>query len=54
MKNDIDMPWEERPEGCREVMWRYSMGSAILDKDDPSKVLYRTQPYLLVCRSQRW
>ena len=47
MKNDIDMPWEERPEGCREVMWRYSMGSAILDKDDPSKVLYRTQPYLL-------
>ena len=47
MNNNIDMPWEERPEGCREVMWRYSMGSAILDKDDPSKVLYRTQPYLL-------
>ena len=19
MKNNIDMPWEERPEGCREV-----------------------------------
>lgn len=27
--------------------FRYSMGSAILDLDDPSKVLYRTQPYLL-------
>lgn len=27
--------------------YRYSMGAAILDKDDPSKVLYRTQPYLL-------
>ena len=27
--------------------YRYSMGSAILDKDDPSKLLYRTQPYLL-------
>ena len=47
MNNNIDMPLEERPEGCREVMWRYSMGSAILDKDDPSRVLYRTQPYLL-------
>jgi beta-1,4-mannooligosaccharide/beta-1,4-mannosyl-N-acetylglucosamine phosphorylase len=27
--------------------YRYSMGSAILDRDDPSKVLYRTQPYLI-------
>lgn len=27
--------------------YRYSMGSAILDKDDPTKVLYRTAPYLL-------
>ena len=23
------------------------MGAALLDKNDPSKVLYRTQPYLL-------
>ena len=23
------------------------MGAALLDKDDPSKVLYRTRPYLL-------
>ena len=23
------------------------MGAALLDKDDPSKVLYRTKPYLL-------
>lgn len=27
--------------------YRYSMGSALLDLNDPSKVLYRTQPYLL-------
>lgn len=27
--------------------FRYSMGSAILDLEDPSRVLYRTQPYLL-------
>ena len=25
----------------------YSMGAAILDKDNPSKVLYRTRDYLL-------
>ncbi len=27
--------------------FRYSMGAAILDLENPSKVLYRTQPYLL-------
>lgn len=27
--------------------FRYSMGGAIVDKKDPSKVLYRSQPYLL-------
>lgn len=27
--------------------FRYSMGAALLDREDPSKVLYRTQPYLL-------
>ncbi len=27
--------------------FRYSMGAAILDLKDPSRVLYRTQPYLL-------
>lgn len=27
--------------------FRYSMGAAILDKEIPSKVLYRTKPYLL-------
>ncbi|PRZ01602.1 beta-1,4-mannooligosaccharide/beta-1,4-mannosyl-N-acetylglucosamine phosphorylase [Marinilabilia salmonicolor] len=27
--------------------FRYSMGAAILDSENPSKVLYRTQPYLL-------
>ena len=27
--------------------YRYSMGAAILDRNNPEKVLYRTQPYLL-------
>ena len=27
--------------------FRYSMGAALLDKDSPDKVLYRTQDYLL-------
>lgn len=27
--------------------YRYSMGAAILDREQPDKVLYRTQPYLL-------
>ncbi|HBK31893.1 MAG TPA: glycosidase, partial [Porphyromonadaceae bacterium] len=27
--------------------FRYSMGAAILDKDNPANVLYRTRPYLL-------
>ena len=27
--------------------FRYSMGAAILDKENPAKVLYRTRPYLL-------
>ena len=27
--------------------YRYSMGGALLDLNDPSRVLYRTQPYLL-------
>ena len=27
--------------------YRYSMGAAILDKEHPERVLYRTQPYLL-------
>jgi beta-1,4-mannooligosaccharide/beta-1,4-mannosyl-N-acetylglucosamine phosphorylase len=27
--------------------FRYSMGAALLDRDNPEKVLYRTKPYLL-------
>ncbi len=27
--------------------FRYSMGAAILDKEDPTKVLYRTRDYIL-------
>lgn len=32
--------------------YRYSMGAALLSLDDPSKVLYRTQPYLLAPAEQ--
>ena len=24
-----DMPWEDRPAGCKEVMWRYSKNPVI-------------------------
>ena len=24
-----DMPWEERPEGCKDVLWRYSANPVI-------------------------
>lgn len=24
-----DMPWEDRPEGCKNVMWRYSANPVI-------------------------
>ncbi len=27
MSNKITMPWEERPAGCKDVMWRYSAES---------------------------
>ena len=27
-----DMPWEERPEGCSKVMWRYS-GNPVIPRD---------------------
>ena len=29
MDNRISIPWEERPEGCTEVMWRYSHNPVI-------------------------
>jgi beta-1,4-mannooligosaccharide/beta-1,4-mannosyl-N-acetylglucosamine phosphorylase len=32
--------------------FRYSMGAAILDKNQPNKVLYRTRPYLLAPAEQ--
>lgn len=32
--------------------FRYSMGAAILDKEHPDKVLYRTKPYLLSPQAQ--
>jgi beta-1,4-mannooligosaccharide/beta-1,4-mannosyl-N-acetylglucosamine phosphorylase len=29
MDKKINMPWEERPEGCADVMWRYSKNPVI-------------------------
>jgi len=29
MDSKIIMPWEERPEGCSDVMWRYSKNPVI-------------------------
>ena len=29
MKQMMNMPWEERPEGCTDVMWRYSKNPVI-------------------------
>ena len=27
--NKIQIPWEERPAGCTDVMWRYSQNPVI-------------------------
>ena len=29
MSEKITMPWEERPQGCNDVMWRYSKNPVI-------------------------
>lgn len=29
MTEKINMPWEERPAGCTDVMWRYSQNPVI-------------------------
>lgn len=29
MTDSMKMPWEERPEGCTDVMWRYSQNPVI-------------------------
>ena len=29
MSNKVNIPWEERPAGCNEVMWRYSQNPVI-------------------------
>lgn len=29
MTDPMKMPWEERPEGCTDVMWRYSQNPVI-------------------------
>ena len=29
MNERFNMPWEERPAGCTDVMWRYSKNTVI-------------------------
>ncbi len=29
MENKVNIPWEERPQGCKDVMWRYSKNPVI-------------------------
>ena len=29
MSDKLNFPWEERPEGCKDVMWRYSQNPVI-------------------------
>ncbi len=31
MQNHVKIPWEERPEGCHDIMWRHS-GNPVIDR----------------------
>lgn len=35
----IQMPWEERPAGCTDVMWRYSQNPVIGRYHIPSSIV---------------
>ena len=43
--NKIQIPWEDRPAGCADVMWRYSQNPVIGRYHIPSslQVLVRTE-----------
>ena len=36
MTNNITIPWEERPAGCNDPMWRYSKNPIINRYDIPT------------------
>lgn len=40
MKQMMNMPWEERPEGCSDVMWRYSKNPVIGRYHIPTSNMY--------------
>ena len=42
MSNKITMPWEERPAGCKDVMWRYSENPVIDRHHIPSSTAFST------------
>ncbi len=50
MKQMMNMPWEERPEGCTDVMWRYSKNPVI------GRYTFDFQQYFQQCGSsvRRW
>ena len=51
MTEKINMPWEERPAGCTDVMWRYSQNPVIGRYHIPSS----NKIFNKCCRSfQRW
>ena len=50
MDSKIIMPWEERPEGCSDVMWRYSKNPVIGRYHIPSSnSIFRSEMGLPVC-----
>ena len=38
--NKIQIPWEERPVGCTDVMWRYSQNPVIGRYHIPSSIVF--------------
>ena len=43
LKQIAAMPWEDRPEGCTDVMWRYSKNPVIGRYHIPTLPLFRSR-----------
>ena len=60
MKQMMNMPWEERPEGCTDVMWRYSKNPVIGRYHIPvsyTHLIRRTYPNMMTregARGMEW
>ena len=42
MVEKFNMPWEDRPAGCTDVMWRYSKNPVIGRYQIPRQTVYST------------